>query len=583
MHPIRREILSLLAERRCTFTEILKNLGIESSHLAYHLESLGELISKTPDGSYELSQIGRRGLSILELSMNRSKNPLTVDITKYWLPSKLFPSLPIRHIPWPTARLPFSLRGIPRMHSIAVDRDTVWFYLHLFRFMIGQLQLKKSTARVNLFVVGVPYTGFQFDDLQAHMDSSIEWQKKRHVPRAREREWQHASEGIAVTPGYVWYGIRRGRHQPSENHGHSGKNRGMIISVTEYQALCKLHHASHRVTYYLFPPESTVPLRTHQLKGDAQGRTLWGPTIGNTGWIFDTQTHHLIALTLGGGVYQQELTSGHTRVLPKHELRDVAVEPTGQQGWFMDSGNRLPDATSALYRFAVADERLMKYPLPDHRPVSIDIAPNGMLWFTSIERARWRENLPVKVRDIIHPSICEYSLHSLDPATNRLMTFQIPYNFGIPLGLMIDHDGIVWFRLRSLLHEGRCGLAKFQPQGDPASTAIVVPQEVKDWELKQYSLTEVLGEKLLPHTFELFPNQPDEHNYRALPMTIRSRSNARSPDPTPSYLFYPLDSRSPEIAVDLAGDHHGRIWYTTQNGYIGVLTPLPERRTVRIR
>jgi hypothetical protein len=87
------------------------------------------------------------------------------------------------------------------MHSIAVDRDTVWFYLHLFRFMIGQLQLKKSTARVNLFVVGVPYTGFQFDDLQAHMDSSIEWQKKRHVPRARDREWQHASEGIAVYRG----------------------------------------------------------------------------------------------------------------------------------------------------------------------------------------------------------------------------------------------------------------------------------------------------------------------------------------------------------------------------------------------
>ncbi len=581
LHPIRREILSLLAERRCTFTEILKNLGIKSSHLSYHLESLGELLSKNRDGSYELSQVGRLGYSMLELSMNRNENPDPVNITKYWLPSKLFPQFPLSHIPWPSPRVSFSLRGIPRMRSIAVDQDDVWFYMRLFRFMIGQLQLKKSTATVHIYVVGLPYTGFDVDEYRKQIGPSIEGQEKRQVPEPHKREWQHVSEGITAAHGYVWYGVRRGRYQRNENRGHS-RTSGHMTSVTEYQALCKLHGSTHRVTRYLFPLESEVPLRTFHLKGDAQGRTLWGPANGNTGWIFDSQTHQLTAITIGGGTYEHKLASGDTRVNPVHVLRDVAVEPDGRRGWFMDSVSRLKERTSGLYRFTVAKEGLMKYPLPDLRPVSLDIAPDGKLWFTAVthERARWPQNLFAQVRDLIHPSIRITSLHSLNPITNQLTTYRIPYTFDTPRGVLVDPTGDVWFTQRSLLHEGGCGVSKLQPQGNPESTTIVTPEEVTDWVLKRYTLSEVRGEKLIPQTFEVTPNQPGERNPHAPPTTIPSHPYKRTPDPTPCYLFNPIDPRLPEIAVDLAYDRKGRIWFTTRNGYIGVLTPIhdEERR-----
>lgn len=41
-----------------TFSELLEKLGVSSSHLTYHLENLGELVSKTDDGQYKLSAFG---------------------------------------------------------------------------------------------------------------------------------------------------------------------------------------------------------------------------------------------------------------------------------------------------------------------------------------------------------------------------------------------------------------------------------------------------------------------------------------------------------------------------------------------
>ena len=41
-----------------TFSELLEKLGVSSSHLTYHLENLGELVSKTDDGKYKLSAFG---------------------------------------------------------------------------------------------------------------------------------------------------------------------------------------------------------------------------------------------------------------------------------------------------------------------------------------------------------------------------------------------------------------------------------------------------------------------------------------------------------------------------------------------
>ena len=58
-HPARRKILRMLAEKPKNFSRILEELGISSSHLTYHLENLGELVTKMEDGKYRLSTFGQ--------------------------------------------------------------------------------------------------------------------------------------------------------------------------------------------------------------------------------------------------------------------------------------------------------------------------------------------------------------------------------------------------------------------------------------------------------------------------------------------------------------------------------------------
>jgi DNA-binding transcriptional ArsR family regulator len=58
-HPARRKILRMLGEKPKSFSMILEELGISSSHLTYHLENLGELVTKMDDGRYKLSTFGR--------------------------------------------------------------------------------------------------------------------------------------------------------------------------------------------------------------------------------------------------------------------------------------------------------------------------------------------------------------------------------------------------------------------------------------------------------------------------------------------------------------------------------------------
>ena len=57
-HPIRRRILRMLADKPLTFSEIQEQINIDSGHLSYHLESLGDLIIQYQDGKYQLSSIG---------------------------------------------------------------------------------------------------------------------------------------------------------------------------------------------------------------------------------------------------------------------------------------------------------------------------------------------------------------------------------------------------------------------------------------------------------------------------------------------------------------------------------------------
>ena len=57
-HPIRRRILRMLADKPLTYSEILETLNIDSGHLSYHLESLGELTVHNKNGRYQLSSFG---------------------------------------------------------------------------------------------------------------------------------------------------------------------------------------------------------------------------------------------------------------------------------------------------------------------------------------------------------------------------------------------------------------------------------------------------------------------------------------------------------------------------------------------
>jgi hypothetical protein len=66
----------MLADKPKNFSKILEELGISSSHLTYHLENLGELVTKLEDGSYKLSSFGRAAV----LTM-KGVEETTTDVT----------------------------------------------------------------------------------------------------------------------------------------------------------------------------------------------------------------------------------------------------------------------------------------------------------------------------------------------------------------------------------------------------------------------------------------------------------------------------------------------------------------------
>lgn len=70
-HPIRRRILRILSDEPQTFSGLQKLFTIESSHLTYHLEGLGNLLLKTQDGKYALSSLGEAAVS----TMRRVEEP----------------------------------------------------------------------------------------------------------------------------------------------------------------------------------------------------------------------------------------------------------------------------------------------------------------------------------------------------------------------------------------------------------------------------------------------------------------------------------------------------------------------------
>jgi hypothetical protein len=66
-HPVRRKILRVLADKPLAFSDMLELLGISSSNLTYHLDSLGELVSKDETGVYRLSTFGQASVSTMKI------------------------------------------------------------------------------------------------------------------------------------------------------------------------------------------------------------------------------------------------------------------------------------------------------------------------------------------------------------------------------------------------------------------------------------------------------------------------------------------------------------------------------------
>jgi hypothetical protein len=67
-----------------TFSQILEELGVSSSHLTYHLENLGELVSKVEDGTYRLSAFGEAAVCAMrgveEVPVATPKHPLELPL-----------------------------------------------------------------------------------------------------------------------------------------------------------------------------------------------------------------------------------------------------------------------------------------------------------------------------------------------------------------------------------------------------------------------------------------------------------------------------------------------------------------------
>jgi predicted transcriptional regulator len=57
----------MLSERSMTFSQLLEELGVSSSHLTYHLENLGELVTKTENGKYKLSTFGAASVETMKM------------------------------------------------------------------------------------------------------------------------------------------------------------------------------------------------------------------------------------------------------------------------------------------------------------------------------------------------------------------------------------------------------------------------------------------------------------------------------------------------------------------------------------
>jgi DNA-binding transcriptional ArsR family regulator len=84
-HPVRRKILRMLGNKPMTFMQMVEELGVSTPHLTYHLENLGELISKSDDGQYKLSAFGVATVSAMkDVEEVHESEPKRRSVTSKW-------------------------------------------------------------------------------------------------------------------------------------------------------------------------------------------------------------------------------------------------------------------------------------------------------------------------------------------------------------------------------------------------------------------------------------------------------------------------------------------------------------------
>ena len=75
-HQTRRNIIKVLGDRDLTFSQIKKNLEIDSPTLSYHLKSMNEFVVQKKS-KYTFSEIGRAALFLL------TKTDQSIKMSKY--------------------------------------------------------------------------------------------------------------------------------------------------------------------------------------------------------------------------------------------------------------------------------------------------------------------------------------------------------------------------------------------------------------------------------------------------------------------------------------------------------------------
>jgi len=141
----------MLASEPMTFSEIQGKLNIDSGHLSYHLENLGDLIIRLPDNRYSLSISGREAIRLMKGDSTTRAYALVGSI--FYLIGLTISMVTFFMIQLPTFsylhdffRVPYFLLGI-----IISGGLTAWAWITVKRIESGT----SGKARTSSLVLGI--------------------------------------------------------------------------------------------------------------------------------------------------------------------------------------------------------------------------------------------------------------------------------------------------------------------------------------------------------------------------------------------------------------------------------------------